>query len=303
MFEELFAKGGLSLDRLRVLLEVREAGSIAAAAGRDPVRQSQYSRQRKELESFFETPLTERRGRTLALTGDGEELARIVKDSFSSLSDFGSRVSDRPMRIRFGAGESLIQWVLIPLMPALHEAFPNAAVQFENLRSAEILEKLESRDLDMGLVSRKPASSAVKAVKIGVQSFCLYVPHGLLSGDGPAKPESLLETLPVAIMARSSTTGERIHREIDRHGMHIRPALECSTYPGLERAMETGRFAVILPDTADNATKDIAKKIDLPFLKPLTAGIYLVWPSRLPAQRGRADQIRKWLEKRLTGDR
>ena len=59
MFETLFSERGLSLDRLKVLIEVRDAGSIAQAAPADPVRQSQYSRQLRELSEFFgcdETP-------------------------------------------------------------------------------------------------------------------------------------------------------------------------------------------------------------------------------------------------------
>ncbi len=53
MFESLFSERGLSLDRLKVLIEVRDAGSIAQAAPGDPVRQSQYSRQLRELSEFF----------------------------------------------------------------------------------------------------------------------------------------------------------------------------------------------------------------------------------------------------------
>ena len=53
MFEHLFAERGLSLDRLKTLIEVAKAGSIAAAARGDSARQSLYSRQIKELEEFF----------------------------------------------------------------------------------------------------------------------------------------------------------------------------------------------------------------------------------------------------------
>jgi hypothetical protein len=40
MFDSLFSERGLSLDRLKVLIKVRDAGSIAQAAPGDPVRQS-----------------------------------------------------------------------------------------------------------------------------------------------------------------------------------------------------------------------------------------------------------------------
>ena len=52
MFAKLFAQSGLSLDRLRALVEVGATGSIVRAAEGDPARQSQYSRQIKELEDF-----------------------------------------------------------------------------------------------------------------------------------------------------------------------------------------------------------------------------------------------------------
>lgn len=52
-FEHLFDISGLSIDRLRSFLKVAEAGNLATAAQGDVVRQSQYSRQIKELEGFF----------------------------------------------------------------------------------------------------------------------------------------------------------------------------------------------------------------------------------------------------------
>src|SRR6059036_2268319 len=79
MFERLFAESGLSLDRVRALLEVGATGSIVKAANGDPVRQSQYSRQIKELEDFFQSKLVERHGKGIRLTSNGKELARISR--------------------------------------------------------------------------------------------------------------------------------------------------------------------------------------------------------------------------------
>ena len=46
---------GISIERLQTLCAVVEAGSIAGAAGPDPNRQSQFSRQLKELEKALGT--------------------------------------------------------------------------------------------------------------------------------------------------------------------------------------------------------------------------------------------------------
>ena len=85
MFDKLFAESGLSLDRLKALLAVGSAGNIVKAAGGDPIKQSQYSRQIKELEDFFQTRLTERDGKAIRLTASGKELARISRFFLLSL--------------------------------------------------------------------------------------------------------------------------------------------------------------------------------------------------------------------------
>src|SRR5579871_2796074 len=88
MFTRLFAESGLSLDRLKSLLEVGAAGSIVKATAGDPVKQSQYSRQIKELEDFFRIKLVERHGKGIQLTSSGRELARISRFFLLGLSNF-----------------------------------------------------------------------------------------------------------------------------------------------------------------------------------------------------------------------
>src|SRR5512141_92385 len=100
MFEKLFQVSGLSLDRLRVLVEVGAYRSIVAAAG-SASRQSQYSRQLKELEDFFNVSLVERSGKNIRLTPRGRELARISRFFLLGLSNFqrGCRAEGQTYRI------------------------------------------------------------------------------------------------------------------------------------------------------------------------------------------------------------
>ena len=57
MDASLFSRSGMSLDRLRSFLALADAGGIAKAAPRAPVRQSQLSRQLRGLGDFFGSPL------------------------------------------------------------------------------------------------------------------------------------------------------------------------------------------------------------------------------------------------------
>ena len=116
MFAKLFAESGLSLDRLKSLLEVGAAGSIVKAADGDPVRQSQYSRQIKELEDFFQTGLVERHGKGIRLTAGGRELARISRFFLLGLSNFQRGSLAEGQTYRIGASPTFIASFLLPVL-------------------------------------------------------------------------------------------------------------------------------------------------------------------------------------------
>lgn len=82
MNRPLLARGGLSLDRLASLVALADAHGISAAARGDPARQSQFSRQLKEFETFFGVALIERRQ-----TGIRPFLRALAKALAASLAD------------------------------------------------------------------------------------------------------------------------------------------------------------------------------------------------------------------------
>src|SRR5512137_411003 len=131
MFARLFAESGLSLDRLKALLEVGAAGSIVKAANGDPVRQSQYSRQIKELEDFFRTKLIERQGKGTRLTSSGKELARISRFFMLGLSNFQRGCLAEEQTFRIGASATFIHQFLLPVLcgATLHEGGPTFATE------------------------------------------------------------------------------------------------------------------------------------------------------------------------------
>ena len=102
-FERLFDVSGLSLDRLRTFLRVVEAGNLSNAASGDPTKQSQFSRQIKELEAFFCVALTRRVGRRIEITDEGKRLALVIRRQFSELDDFRESMAGRSVSVLFGS--------------------------------------------------------------------------------------------------------------------------------------------------------------------------------------------------------
>src|SRR6266436_4703400 len=116
MFSKLFAESGLSLDRLKALLAVAAAGSIVKATAGDPVRQSQYSRQIKELEDFFRIKLVERHGKGIRLTQNGKELARISRFFLLGLSNFQRGCLSEERTYRIGGCATFLRAFVLPTL-------------------------------------------------------------------------------------------------------------------------------------------------------------------------------------------
>tara|TARA_B100000989_G_C19433014_1_gene423878 strand:- start:11 stop:316 length:306 start_codon:yes stop_codon:yes gene_type:complete len=74
-----------SLNALKTLEAVREAGSISLAAERLSVSHSAVSQQLKQLQDWTGRALVVRKGRSVMLTSAGESLASVVNESFDAI--------------------------------------------------------------------------------------------------------------------------------------------------------------------------------------------------------------------------
>src|SRR5262245_47417830 len=101
--------GGFTIERLRAFCKIADSGSIVLAAKGDPTRQSQFSRQVKDLEEFFGAKLVERFGKTIRLTEEGRKVALLTQTYFRSVEDLRA-TSKKDETIRIGAGESVFRW-------------------------------------------------------------------------------------------------------------------------------------------------------------------------------------------------
>jgi DNA-binding transcriptional LysR family regulator len=81
-------------DRLQIFYAVAEAGSFSQAGRKLKLSQSAISRQVCALEEELKTPLFHRHARGLALTEQGDEFYRAVKDMSNRLDEAVSRVAE-----------------------------------------------------------------------------------------------------------------------------------------------------------------------------------------------------------------
>lgn len=279
MYEKLFTHAGLSLDRLRSFAEIVAAGGISAAAGDDPNRQSQLSRQLKELEGFFGVELLVRERGRLKLTPAGSELHRIVSHAFGALEKFGQSCANQPVELAIGAGESLIQWILLPRLVYLKKQHPKLKVTLQNLRTDEILKQLSDGRLDFGVVSRLDSKRRFATAPLGRLDYGLFVPAKLLPEKRRFRqPSEVLNDLPLAILDGSPAIREALENEARKRRLTLNINFRCSSYLQLSKVVQTMNVAAIMPTLASQSLPDGGYELlRLPILDALSRQLFLAW--------------------------
>jgi DNA-binding transcriptional LysR family regulator len=299
MFEKLFARRGLSLDRLRVLCEVAEAGGIARAARNDPTRQSQFSRQLKELEDFFEVELTRRQGKGLGLTPAGRELALHARELLQGLQDFQLRWINQPLTYSIGAGESLLAWLLLPNMSQTAEAALASNFKLRNLRTTEIVSGLQDLSLDFGLIRKDAATQPLATHPLGKLEYALYCPKELLKKSDSYDLVTVLQNVPLALLGSDGEFVRDFHAWVKKNQVSISVKLECDSFPQACRAIKTGQYATILPTIA---ARDLPPGEFVEVALPLKKGsrvICLAWNPRILRLRTPAPKVAEFLKEAL----
>ncbi len=300
MFEALFSERGLSLDRLKVLIEVRDAGSIAQAAPGDPVRQSQYSRQLRELSEFFGCEVAQRKGKILKLTAQGERLAELAREQLRSLEDFRAECREETVAFTIGAGDSLIQWLVIPKLGVLVPNFPGTRFATTNLRTNEIVQQLTDCRLDFGIVRKNAVTAGLKAVSLGQITYVAVVPHKLVPRKGPLTLAHALRDLPLATQTTDGQFTSGLRDLAKAHGTPLIPALACQSFPQTLAAVKTGRYWAVVPEMAvSDLPAGSVQTIPDDALRSLAREAMLAWNPRLARIRPGAMKIAAALQSAL----
>lgn len=229
VYMTILSRRGLSLERLTSFLQIAEAGGHARAAPGNPVRQSQLSRQLKDLELALEQQLLLRTGRGMELTPAGAALARLVRELDQGLADV-SAAERGPVKVSLGAGDSVLQWLVLPKLGELRAALAGVELEVGALGSDGVVNALLEHRLDLGLLRSSEAAGELKVLKLGRISYAVFSAVGS-------------EKLPLAV----PTTERGLAKAVRALGP---AALQCETFPQVAQAVRSGCYRGVLPTFA-----------------------------------------------------
>ena len=247
-FERLFDISGLSLDRLRSFLQVVEAGGQAKAAMGDPTKQSQFSRQIKEMEAFFGVALTRRVGRRIEITEEGKRLALIIRRQFRELDDFRESMAGRSVSVRIGSQGSVIDWLLVPRLTDIHKALGNVMVELEQLRTADVVRAVADGRLDFGIVREDAVTTEIKRWRLGSVGYALFATNALWKGCTTV--QEIVCKAPIADLLTGGQFPTRWEEWLNKEKIAPRVLARVSSFTDLARAVQAGHAAAVLPELA-----------------------------------------------------
>ncbi|MCE9519751.1 MAG: LysR family transcriptional regulator [Verrucomicrobia bacterium] len=290
MFEKLFESNGLSLDRLRSFLSFAVAGSIAKAAPRDVNRQSQISRQISELETFFGAELTERRGKELVPSAAGDRLAELIRQQLRDLEDFQHEQAKTKKAFTIGAGASILDWLVLPVIGAIRDELGQATVSLETFRSHTLVEAVKNGRVDFAIVRKNALPENAKSKPLIDLTFHLCLSRHLLKRGTPASAADdpkVWQTLPFTAGKDGGQLDVTLRQAMLEAGVDFHPVVECNSMLQARQLIESGECAGVLPSVGIHGLE--AKGIVVREFAPLkNYGRHLVlhWNERQMRRRG-----------------
>jgi DNA-binding transcriptional LysR family regulator len=247
-FGNLFSISGLSLERLRTFLQVVEAGNISKAALGDSTKQSQFSRQIKEIESFFGVALTRRVGRRIEITEEGQKLALVIRRQFRELDDFRESMQGRSVTVRLGSQGSVIDWLVLPRIAEVHKTLGNALVEVEQMRTLEIVRAVADGRLDFGIVREDALPKKHKRWKLGKVGYALFAANTLWKGR--VCVEDVIRNAPMIDLLPGGQFSTHWQAWLEKEKLRPKVIARVSSFTDVAKAVQVGYAAAVLPDLA-----------------------------------------------------
>jgi DNA-binding transcriptional LysR family regulator len=154
----------MDLRKLEMLVAVVDAGSYSKAGERLNVSHSAIHRQIRLLENEFSERILVRTGRRVKLTNTGEILLdlsrRLEQEVAAAERQICERAQLRSGRLRIGTGTTMLVFFLPRVLDLLRKEYPGVEVQVMTGTADNVLEGIQARKLDVGVIlgPRAPGS-------------------------------------------------------------------------------------------------------------------------------------------------
>ncbi|HOW59786.1 MAG TPA: LysR family transcriptional regulator [Candidatus Omnitrophota bacterium] len=280
MYEKLFEKTGLSLERLRSFCLVAEQGGFNKAAGKHPYRQAQFSKQVADLEKYFGFSLFVRKGRSITLSPNGKALYLTASNYLAELERLLTKTETQSIPLSISAGESVINYVIPSLLDEDIQKMSHSITLIDRT-SPESLEDILSYKSDLAIVGRSIKDKRIICVRLIRSNTVLITskkyPKKFYTGDNI----KLLSENPTVLLSGKGSYRQTILSTFGKQNPKL--VLEAPSFAAVKTYVAAGMGVSYIPQYCFTPTD--ANILDTCIPAPFKSAIrelFLIYRKNLP---------------------
>ena len=240
--------------QLRTFLAVIEAGGVSAAARALNLTQPAASQQLRELERTLRVRLLDRAGGRAVPTAAGEALLEPARRALAAIEDTiavaTAHRAGETGRVRLGTGATACIYLLPPVLAAAKQRMAGLEVVIATGNSSDIIRRVETGELDVGLVTLPVAAGrALSVTRLVTDPLVALIPSALAE-TGEAVTARQLAALPLILCETAGSTRAVIDGWFRRAGITPVPIMQLDSVESIKVLVAGGLGASVIPRLA-----------------------------------------------------
>lgn len=244
----------INYELYKVFYFVAISLSFSEASKQLYISQSAVSQSIKVLEKKLNQTLFVRSTKRVQLTPEGEILLRHIEPAMNLIKRGEAQILESNTlgggQLRIGASDTICRYFLVPFLNRFHKEYPNVHIKVTNQTSIKCVDLLESGQVDL-IVTNFPNSqlnntNQIKVIKDFSDVFIASRTYFNLDKKKVTLHE--LQTHPILMLDRNSTTSEFVHHIFQQHQLDLVPEIELSSNDLLIDLARIGLGIAFIPD-------------------------------------------------------
>lgn len=244
----------INYELYKVFYHVASTLSFSEASKQLFISQSAVSQSVKVLEKKLNQTLFIRSTKRVQLTPEGEILIKHIEPAMNLIKKGENQLLEANTlnggQLRIGASDTICRYFLVPFLSSFHSMYPNIHIKVTNRTSIECARLLENGQVDF-IITNYPNSGLLSMhsftpIKEFSDVFVANEVYFPLKGRNITLRE--LQTHPILMLDRKSTTSEYLHNLFQKHQLDLVPEIELSSNDLLIDLAGIGLGIAFVPD-------------------------------------------------------
>ena len=244
----------INYELYKVFYHVAATLSFSEASKQLFISQSAVSQSIKVLEKKLNQTLFIRSTKKVQLTPEGEILLKHVEPAINLIQKGENQLLEANTlnggQLRIGASDTICRYYLVPYLNQFHKEYPGIHIKVTNQTSIECAHLLENGQVDF-IITNYPNSGLSNSQNVRVINefhdvFVANQEYFPLKGEAVSLQK--LQTYPILMLDRKSTTSEFLHHMFQREQLDLVPEIELSSNDLLIDLARIGLGIAFVPD-------------------------------------------------------